>query len=79
MKRESKIRREFIKAGTGKVRQAELWEYWLDDNDDDSHGYYISIDGVEWCDCNTLHHAQIILDLMKDHLAEKMTMKLKTD
>ena len=42
----------------------------------DSDGtYFIEIDGVEWCDTDSFHHAVILFELLHEHVTEKMTYK----
>lgn len=50
----------------------ELWEYEIENDDEDSKGYFITVDGVEWCDCNAMHHAVILFELICEHANEKM-------
>lgn len=45
----------------------------LQDEDDI---YYITIDGVEWCDTEAEHHALILFELLRDHVTEYMTYKV---
>ena len=51
----------------------ELWEYEMEGTYPGIHGYYILVDGVEWCDCAAAHHALILFDFIKEHANEKMT------
>lgn len=39
---------------------------------DSDSTYFIEIDGVEWCDTDSLHHAVILFELLRDHVTEKM-------
>lgn len=75
MATERMVKREQM-AVEGGTLPVELWEYELDSTDPDNHGYYITVDGVEWCDCNAAHHAMILFDLIKEHANEKMRYTL---
>lgn len=71
MANEKLVKKDKMKVEGGTL-PIELWEYELDSGDPDSHGYYILVDGVEWCDCNAPHHALILFELIKEHANEKM-------
>lgn len=43
---------------------------------DSDETYYIEIDGVEWCDTDSLHHAVILFELLHEHVTEKMQYRL---
>lgn len=45
---------------------------------DEDGCYYITIDGVEWCDTDSMHHAVILFELLRDHVTEKMTYKKRS-
>lgn len=45
----------------GKLEDAEAAEF-----------YIVTIDGVLWAECESLHHAIIIYTLLRDHVTEYM-------
>lgn len=69
-------RDEIVKTDTmaipGGLLPVELHEYRLRDGDEDSHGFYITVDGVEWCDCDAEHHALILFEMIRKHATEYM-------
>lgn len=64
---DKEIRREKIA-----IEGGEIDIVLLQDEDDT---YFIEIDGVEWCDTDSFHHAAILFELLHEHVTEKMTYK----
>ena len=56
----------------GGLLPVNLVEYQMNEKDEDSHGFYITVDGVEWCDTGSLHHAAILFEMIRAHAAEFM-------